>query len=53
MRSNFLSNDAFFTGQWEELAQLTDEGLALCTANGYRLLEWPGLFLQALLAAAR
>jgi DNA-binding CsgD family transcriptional regulator len=48
-----LGNDAFFSGRWIELAQLTDEGLALCRANGYRLLEWPGLFLQALLAAAR
>jgi DNA-binding CsgD family transcriptional regulator len=48
-----LSNDAFFTGRWVELVQLTDEGLAFCQANGYRLLEWPGLFLRALLAATR
>ena len=48
-----LGNDAFFSGQWDELEGLLDEGLALCSAHGYRLLAWPGVFLSALLAAAR
>jgi DNA-binding CsgD family transcriptional regulator len=48
-----LSNDAFLAGQWDELVQLSDEGLRLCEAHSYRVLAWPGLFLQALLAAAR
>lgn len=48
-----LANDAFMTGQWDELDRLTDEGLALCEAHGYQLLSWPGLFLRALLAAVR
>jgi DNA-binding CsgD family transcriptional regulator len=47
-----LGNDAFWAGQWDELQRLTAEGLNLCEAHGYRLLSWPGLFLQALLAAA-
>jgi hypothetical protein len=32
--------------------QLSD-GLRLCEAHSYRVLAWPGLFLQVLLAAAR
>ena len=48
-----LGNDAFFSGRWDELRAATSEGLSLCDEYGYRLLRWPGLFLQALLAAAR
>jgi DNA-binding CsgD family transcriptional regulator len=48
-----LGNDAFFSGQWDELESVTGEGLRLCDEYGYRLLSWPGLFLRALLAAAR
>ena len=48
-----LGNDAFFTGQWEQVTQVTEEGLMLCQTHDYRLLAWPGIFLQALLAAAR
>jgi DNA-binding CsgD family transcriptional regulator len=48
-----LGNDGFLAGQWDEVAQVCDEGLGLCDVHGYRLLAWPGLFLQALLAAAR
>ncbi|MDX3107625.1 LuxR C-terminal-related transcriptional regulator [Nonomuraea angiospora] len=46
-------NDAFLAGQWGELEQVVDEGLALCDKHGYRLLAWPGIYLQAMLAAAR
>ena len=48
-----LANDAYFTGRWGELDALVGEGLSLCDEYGYRLLSWPGLFLRALLAAAR
>jgi hypothetical protein len=48
-----LGNDAFFSGQWDELEAATSEGLGLCDEYGYRLLSWQGLFLRALLAAAR
>ena len=48
-----LGNDAFFTGQRAQLTEVTEEGLMLCQTHEYRLLAWPGLFLQALLAAAR
>ena len=43
----------FWTGEWDELEVVTDEGLALCDAHGYLLLTWPGKFLRALVDAAR
>jgi DNA-binding CsgD family transcriptional regulator len=48
-----LCFDDLASGQWEQAGQLSDEALALCADNGYRLLEWPGLLARALLAAAR
>ncbi|WP_221761930.1 AAA family ATPase [Nonomuraea sp. WAC 01424] len=48
-----LGNDAFLTGEWDELRQVVDEGLALCDRHGYRLLAWPGIYLKGMLAAAR
>jgi DNA-binding CsgD family transcriptional regulator len=48
-----LGNDAFFAGQWDQAAQVTEEGLMLCMTHDYRLLACPGMFLHALLAAAR
>jgi DNA-binding CsgD family transcriptional regulator len=48
-----LGNDAYFTGRWDELQQLTDEGLTLCDTHDYRLTRWVGLFLRALVAGAR
>ncbi len=48
-----LGNDAYFGGQWDELEAVTAEGLRLCDEYGYRLLSWPGVYLRALLAAAR
>ena len=48
-----LGNDAYFTGRWDELLQITGEGLALCDTHHYRLLRWYALFLQALVAGAR
>ena len=48
-----LGNDAYFSGQWDELEAVVGEGLALSDEYGYRVLSWPGVFLRALLAAAR
>jgi DNA-binding CsgD family transcriptional regulator len=48
-----LGNDAYFTGRWDEVTPLVDEGLALCDEHGYRVMRWPGHFLHALVAAAR
>ncbi|MEU0556712.1 AAA family ATPase [Dactylosporangium sp. NPDC006015] len=48
-----LANDAYFAGRWDEVQTLTAESLDLCRTHNYRLLRWPGLFLQALVAAAR
>jgi DNA-binding CsgD family transcriptional regulator len=48
-----LANDAYFAGRWDDVQVLTDEGLALCQAHNYSLLQWPGQFLRALVATAR
>ncbi|WP_459182082.1 helix-turn-helix transcriptional regulator [Streptomyces sp.] len=48
-----LGNDDYFTGAWDEVDQVTSEGLRLCEELGYEMLEWPGRFLRALVAAAR
>lgn len=48
-----LGLDAFQAGRWDEVQDLTDEGLALCDHHGYRLLTWPLLYSKALLSAAR
>jgi DNA-binding CsgD family transcriptional regulator len=48
-----LGNDAYFTGRWDEVQALTDEGLALCQAHDYQLLMSVGQFLRALVAADR
>jgi len=48
-----LGNDAYFCGRWDELEQLTDEGLTLCDTHHYQLIRWAGLYLRALVASAR
>ncbi|MFD3452723.1 AAA family ATPase [Streptomyces sp. NPDC058691] len=48
-----LANDAFMTGKWDEVDPLAEEGLALSREHHYQLQAWPGLFVRALLAAAR
>ncbi|TDD46024.1 helix-turn-helix transcriptional regulator [Nonomuraea terrae] len=48
-----LSLDDLLIGQWDESAQLAEEGLRLCRRHGYLLLEWPLWFVQAILAAQR
>lgn len=48
-----LGNDAYFTGRWDDVYSVTDEGLALCWAHDYSLYQWIGLFLQSLVATCR
>lgn len=43
----------FFEGGWDELTEVTGEGLQLCAELGYTLVAGPGRFLRALVAAAR
>ncbi len=47
-----LGLDALQTGRWDEVHELTEEGLELCERKGYRLLSWPLLYSRALVAAA-
>ena len=48
-----LGFDAFLTGQWDLLADMADEGVALCDEHQYGLLRWPARSLRALVAAVR
>ncbi|MHA5053753.1 helix-turn-helix transcriptional regulator [Streptomyces sp. SD15] len=48
-----LANDAYTSGQWDELLKTTEEGLGWCATYNYRLLACSGQFLRGLLAAAR
>ncbi|MFZ3467980.1 ATP-binding protein [Streptomyces sp. 4.24] len=48
-----LMNDAYASGQWDDLADLTNDGLRWCATHNYRLLGWTGHFLLGLLAGAR
>jgi DNA-binding CsgD family transcriptional regulator len=48
-----LAIESFFAGSWDDVLDLTSDGLEHCAANDYRLLSWPGVFLRALVAAAR
>ena len=47
-----LGNHAWLAGQWPDLRQLVQEGLALCDQYHYPMLAWPGRFLLACAAAA-
>jgi DNA-binding CsgD family transcriptional regulator len=51
--AELLAFDAFFEGRWEEADALLAESLPLCEQDGYRLLGWSAMYVQALLAAAR
>ena len=48
-----LAWESLWAGRWGEAEALVAEGVALCDAQGFRLLAWPGRYLQALLAAGR
>ncbi|MFJ5259878.1 LuxR C-terminal-related transcriptional regulator [Streptomyces sp. NPDC088387] len=48
-----LGNDAYTSGQWDELADVVDEGLRWCVTYNYRLTATTGQYLQGLLAGAR
>ncbi|MGP4020685.1 AAA family ATPase [Saccharopolyspora sp. 5N708] len=48
-----LCLDGYLTGQWDEAADLADEGMRLCEEHGYRFFSWYFRYDQALLAAVR
>jgi DNA-binding CsgD family transcriptional regulator len=48
-----LGTDAYFTGRWDDVQALADEGIALCQTYDYVLLQRIGEFTRALVAAAR
>ncbi|MHC6221000.1 helix-turn-helix transcriptional regulator [Arthrobacter sp. MMS24-S77] len=48
-----LANDDYFTGRWEELEVVVEEGLDLSLEHGYALTSAPARFLLALVQAAR
>jgi DNA-binding CsgD family transcriptional regulator len=50
---SLLGLDHFMTGEWDTGQALADEHVRLCRTHNYRLLECLGLYLQAMLAAAR
>ncbi|WP_169814801.1 LuxR C-terminal-related transcriptional regulator [Nocardia crassostreae] len=48
-----IAQHDYFTGDWDELIEVTTEGLQLCADYGYTLLAGPGHLLRALVDAAR
>ena len=50
---SLLGLDHFMTGEWDVMQAFADEHVGLCRAHNYRLLECLGLYMQAMLAAAR
>jgi DNA-binding CsgD family transcriptional regulator len=48
-----LAHDAYREGQWDAAARTAADGIAWSERLGYRLIALPGLYCQALLAAAR
>ncbi|MFJ3903970.1 ATP-binding protein [Streptomyces sp. NPDC090025] len=48
-----LSDDAYATGRWDEVAELTEDALRRCASHDDRLQAWNGRVHQGLLAAAR
>ncbi|MFD9001548.1 hypothetical protein ACFV0T_11345 [Streptomyces sp. NPDC059582] len=50
---NLLSRHCYESGEWDELAHLSEEGLRLSRRHGYRLLTQTFLHRRALLAATQ
>ena len=48
-----LGFESYTSGEWEELRDITTEGLSWCVTYNYRLPAWTGRFLQGLVAAAQ
>ena len=48
-----IALDGYFSGDWDEVERVTNEGLRLCDELGYALTAAPGRFLRALVDAAR
>lgn len=47
-----LAFERFWAGDWDEASELAAEGAAGSQAQGFRVLTWPAMYCQALLAAA-
>jgi DNA-binding CsgD family transcriptional regulator len=48
-----LCQDTFHTGQWDTMAELTNEGARLCEEHGYRFFIWYFRHVRGLHAAVR
>ncbi|GAA3086993.1 LuxR family transcriptional regulator [Pseudonocardia yunnanensis] len=48
-----LCHDTFHTGQWDTMAELTNEGARLCEERGYRFFIWYFRHMRGLHAAVR
>jgi ATP/maltotriose-dependent transcriptional regulator MalT len=48
-----LALDDYNTGRWDEALELAEEGLAICSTHGYRVLAWPLHLARALVCAGR
>jgi DNA-binding CsgD family transcriptional regulator len=48
-----LGFDDVCAALWDEADQLVNEVIEVCEALGYRIMTWPGRYLEALVAAAR
>jgi DNA-binding CsgD family transcriptional regulator len=48
-----LCHDTFHTGQWDTMAELTNEGARLCDEHGYRFFIWYFRHMRSLHAAVR
>ncbi|MFD4602517.1 AAA family ATPase [Streptomyces sp. NPDC058464] len=51
--SFMLANDAYFSGRWADIPELTEEGLRWCDRHSYRLTAQPCRYVRGLLAAAQ
>jgi DNA-binding CsgD family transcriptional regulator len=48
-----IANGSYFSGEWDDVIDLTAEALALCEEHGYVLYQHPAWFLRGLVHAAR
>lgn len=49
----YLCVDDLQAGRWDQVLELSDEGLRLCETHGYVLPSWPFLLTKGIVAAAR
>ncbi|MEV7813440.1 AAA family ATPase [Streptomyces flaveolus] len=48
-----LCLDGYHTGRWDEVAELTEEGVELCETSGYAFFAWYFHYNKAMVAASR